>query len=232
MASKILLVAARGDRGDQVRHIQTILQTVGLYRAPVDGIYGEQTTEAVRRFQRGWLVTGIVDAATWEALEQAELDKKAAVEKPPVPHGLIEIERCFGAIEYVEADEGRVQITNGFETERIVSVRYPVVGWIQCHTDIEAIVGEVLADIVRKNLASRIHSFVGYNARHKMHDPQRTLSTHSWGIAFDVNASSNAVGTAGDMHPEIIESFEAFGFQWGGRWAYKDPMHFQYATGY
>ncbi|MCU0972135.1 MAG: M15 family metallopeptidase [Gammaproteobacteria bacterium] len=42
------------------------------------------------------------------------------------------------------------------------------------------------------------------------------------------------MGTAGDMDARLVELFEGFGFLWGGRWAgrSKDPMHFQYCTGY
>ncbi len=59
-------------------------------------------------------------------------------------------------------------------------------------------------------------------------------STHSWGIAFDLNPATNAMGTAGDMDPRLVALLEGYGFLWGGRWAgrSKDPMHFQYCTGY
>jgi hypothetical protein len=42
------------------------------------------------------------------------------------------------------------------------------------------------------------------------------------------------MGTAGDMGPRLVALLEGYGFLWGGRWAgrSKDPMHFQYCTGY
>lgn len=58
------------------------------------------------------------------------------------------------------------------------------------------------------------------------------LSTHSWGIAIDLNVATNRMGTPGDMHPGVVQVFEAHGFVWGGRWRNPDPMHFQYADGY
>lgn len=60
------------------------------------------------------------------------------------------------------------------------------------------------------------------------------LSTHMWGIAFDLNEETNEQGTQGDMAEEIIEAFESQGFYWGGNFSGKsrDPMHFQFADGY
>jgi hypothetical protein len=42
------------------------------------------------------------------------------------------------------------------------------------------------------------------------------------------------MGTVGDTDARLVELFEGFGFLWGGRWPGrgKDPMHFQYCTGY
>ena len=72
----------------------------------------------------------------------------------------------------------------------------------------------------------------GYTWRMKR--GQAKPSTHSWGIAIDLNARTNAMGSAGDMDPALVALFERHGFTWGGRWsgANKDPMHFQYCSGY
>ncbi len=58
-----------GDRGDAVRDVQQRLSAVGV-RATVDGVYGEETTDAVREFQRrrGLRVDGICGPDTWGAL--------------------------------------------------------------------------------------------------------------------------------------------------------------------
>jgi hypothetical protein len=58
------LMVERGDRGDDVKRIQSAL---GL---PADGIFGPQTERAVKRFQRrkGLLVDGVVGPQTRGAL--------------------------------------------------------------------------------------------------------------------------------------------------------------------
>jgi hypothetical protein len=70
-----------------------------------------------------------------------------------------------------------------------------------------------------------------YNFRTKRKNGTE-LSTHSWGIAIDLNPGTNQAGTEGDMHPGIVQAFEACGFQWGGRWRTRDDMHFQLCRGY
>jgi hypothetical protein len=54
------------------------------------------------------------------------------------------------------------------------------------------------------------------------------LSMHAFGLAFDINTSTNQLGTQGDMHPRVVEILERWGFEWGGRWRPRpDPMHFE-----
>ncbi len=58
------------------------------------------------------------------------------------------------------------------------------------------------------------------------------LSTHSWGIAVDLNRRTNRLGKRPTMPSIIVDCFESVGFRWGGRWKRPDGMHFQLATGY
>ena len=59
-----------GSRGDEVRQIQTKLKRWGYYKGNIDGIYGSQTLEAVKYFQRknGLKVDGIAGPATLKAM--------------------------------------------------------------------------------------------------------------------------------------------------------------------
>ncbi len=66
-----------GSSGEKVRQMQEQLNTIaGAYPAlpavDVDGIYGERTQEAVRRFQEifGLPATGIVDYPTWYKIQE------------------------------------------------------------------------------------------------------------------------------------------------------------------
>ena len=59
-----------GSRGDEVRQIQTKLKRWGYYNGNIDGIFGSQTLEAVKYFQRknGLTVDGIAGPATLKAM--------------------------------------------------------------------------------------------------------------------------------------------------------------------
>lgn len=66
---------------------------------------------------------------------------------------------------------------------------------------------------------------------------QTRLSTHTWGIAVDLDPGKNPLGQhwrAGvGMLPEtIIDVFRTHGFVWGGDWSRPDPQHFQLVDGY
>lgn len=59
-----------GSRGDEVRQIQTKLKRWGYYNGNIDGIFGSQTLEAVKYFQRknGLTVDGIAGPKTLAAM--------------------------------------------------------------------------------------------------------------------------------------------------------------------
>lgn len=102
-----------------------------------------------------------------------------------------------------------------------------------CHILLEETFTRVFRRIDEKGLWPEVKEWGGcFNDR-----PTRQggkASTHSWGIAADLNPRENAQGTNGKMHPGIIEIFQDEGFEWGGVWSptSRDPMHFQYAKGY
>ena len=66
------------------------------------------------------------------------------------------------------------------------------------------------------------------------------MSTHSYGIAFDLNAdlggywrwSNRPEGDAGAydnrIPQDVVQVFERRGFIWGGKWHHFDGMHFEY----
>ncbi len=104
---------------------------------------------------------------------------------------------------------------------------------ISCHKLMTGIFAEVFRNIHGAGLQNHVTSFGGCFAFR----PQRTgtkLSTHAWGIAIDLNPQSNMQGTAGNMNVEVIKIFKQAGFAWGGDWQGKtrDPMHFQFCSGY
>jgi hypothetical protein len=71
-------------------------------------------------------------------------------------------------------------------------------------------------------------SFCFRPKRSSSHD----LSVHSFGAAIDIDPGHNAQGSHGDMPAWVVDAFEAAGWTWGGGFSKRDPMHFQFASGY
>ena len=67
---EVFALSKYGSRGEEVRTIQTKLKRWGYYKGNVDGIYGSQTLEAVKYFQRknGLTVDGIAGTNTLRAM--------------------------------------------------------------------------------------------------------------------------------------------------------------------
>jgi LysM repeat protein len=161
---------------------------------------------------------------------------------PARPHGLNVVLAEFGDIYAYLRDDG--SLDPRWETEQLARAPLPfpiALSWdptkhvrsIWCHRKLTAKFQEVFGEIDRRGLAGKVRSFGGcFNFRAKRSGSK--LSTHAWGIAVDLNPETNAMGRDGDMPAGIVAAFKRAGFAWGGDWsgAGKDPMHFQYCTGY
>jgi len=162
---------------------------------------------------------------------------------PPAPSGLAAIVATFGDLaQYPPAGDN--QPNPKWESSFIVSAKLPQpipltfntavsARSLRCHKLVAPLYEAVFADIVAKGLWGSIKT-TGGGYTWRMKRGQAKPSTHTWGIAFDLNDKTNAMGTAGDMDPALVALLEGWGFTWGGRWsgANKDPMHFQYCSGY
>jgi len=158
------------------------------------------------------------------------------------PRGLQQIMETFGDIFRFIRDDGTIDAR--WEKEILVAIDLPFaipLSWnvaqsvqkILCHKKLGSTLSHVFEDIAGRGLGKHIVTFGGcYNFRVKRKSEK--LSTHSWGIAIDLNPETNQQGKSGDMHSAIVDIFKQYGFTWGGDWPgrSKDPMHFQFCTGY
>jgi hypothetical protein len=159
------------------------------------------------------------------------------------PNGLDQILATFGDINTYIRDDGTIKPQ--WETDFLVRATLPfpiaysgnpaqMVTRIYCHRRLREIFPSVFAEIQKQGLAAEIRRYGGcYNFRSKRTSGK--FSTHCWGIAVDLDPQSNLQGGgSGSMHPGVVQIFRQSGFKWGGDWTGKgkDPMHFQYCTGY
>jgi hypothetical protein len=101
---------------------------------------------------------------------------------------------------------------------------------MSCHRRPTGIFSSVIGSILKRGLQERINSLGGFSSP----GTGSKLSAYSWGIAIGLNPESNPQGSAGNMDAGLVEIFRRAGFEWGGDWQGKtrDPMHFQFCTGY
>jgi len=237
-----------GDHGEAVRELQQQLLTLGytLGRAGADGRFGPATAAAVQAFQQahGLTADGVVGPMTEAALATA----LAPVPPAPlplsltVPNGLAEIRATFGDIQLVAGPDSSapcyLRVLGDWAASSLAFAHpegIPSLSRIYCHRKLVAVIEAAFADIAGAGLAAAVHSFDGcFCPRYKRRTQKQLPSVHCWGIALDLNAATNRQGTKGDMSPQVVAVFRRHGFKWGGDWAgrYRDPMHFQYCTGY
>lgn len=156
------------------------------------------------------------------------------------PHGFEQMIEVFGDIRgYIRSDG---TLNASWERDMLVPVAIPFklpLSWapdtsvskVRCHKLIAGVVGELFYEALP--FSKLFKSYGGCFAYRPMRRGGK-LSTHAWGIAFDLNVRTNQPGTKGDMPIEIVDLFRRYGFKWGGDWSGKnrDPMHFQFVTGY
>jgi hypothetical protein len=133
---------------------------------------------------------------------------------------------------YTSLADGRITIHGDWVARNITRVQLPGMAATSCHRvmipQLLAAVDELIAAGVYDHLDPS--QFAGcFVARHIDWNPSRPLSMHAWGLAIDFNTRENPLGATPQMDPRVVEVFERWGFEWGGRWSRPDGMHFELA---
>src|SRR5262249_23600906 len=88
-------------------------------------------------------------------------------------------------------------------------------------------------DIRVAGLENQAKNYSGIYARRSIRGSESHPSTHSWGIAIDLEAEQYPLGRSRRLANEVVRIFREAGFFYGGDFlSRKDPMHFQLCKGY
>ncbi|MDQ1395132.1 MAG: hypothetical protein QOG64_391 [Acidimicrobiaceae bacterium] len=137
--------------------------------------------------------------------------------------------KAFGVLPYQQFPDGTVVPDPAWVTANIVRAKVPILGTVMCHRLMIPQLGGALHDIEQAGLADRIHAdqYQGCYVP-KLIEDSTSISMHTWGLAVDLNVPTNQRGTRGDMDPQVVAIFKAWGFRWGGDFhTVPDPMHFE-----
>ena len=138
------------------------------------------------------------------------------------------VAQAVGTFNYSVLGGGRIAPDPAWVASHIVTEPVPILGDVTCNKAVFPQLRAALDEIVARGLADEIHpqQYAGcYNPRFIA--GTTSLSNHSFGLALDLNTPGNQRGTVGDMDRSVVSVFEHWGFTWGGRWQYTDPMHFE-----
>ena len=148
----------------------------------------------------------------------------------PTPVGLDEIIETFGNLD-----------TPNFEARYIepFTLPYPLnyegikVTRARCHHLIIENFEKAFEAIKSSGLEEQVKNYSGiYNVR-SIRGQTAHPSTHSWGIAIDLEADKYPLGSTQRFNEAIVKIFQDAGFFYGGDFvSRKDPMHFQLCKAY
>lgn len=146
------------------------------------------------------------------------------------PVGLDEIIKTFGRL-----DDPKFEIKNivTFDLPYPLLYEGAKVTRARCHRLIVDNFKKAFQDIKAAGLQDKVKHFSGIYARRSIRGFGSHPSTHSWGIAIDLEAEKYPLGSKKRFPDNIVQIFHAAGFFYGGDFkARKDPMHFQFAEKY
>lgn len=169
---------------------------------------------------------------------------------PPKPNfktpTAAERNKMFGTFNYQNKGDGTIRILGGWESQNIVRVSIPQLigveaapktGIVTFHKKGAEQLQGFFQAVEDENLQHLILSWAGSFYPRFIRGSRTTLSNHSWGTAFDINAAWNGlgkqpapVGAKGSLL-KLVPIANDFGFFWGGHYNSRlDGMHFELAV--
>lgn len=166
------------------------------------------------------------------AIKSADVDLSSY--KPPVARTLEAAQERYGVIQDGKWSNERkfmavVPVPESIQPHFINTVTGMPTRNVYINSDVASALVKAFDLIVARQLQSKLQSFDGcLNVRTIR--GSRTLSTHSYGLAIDINAKGNDLGQTPAIDPELVKCFTDAGWTWGGTFRRVDGMHFQIAA--
>ncbi len=158
------------------------------------------------------------------------------VDRRDTPLPTILVKERFGEFSFRPGDGDLIDIEQAWVDRNIVTVTLPILGEFQCHRAMVPYLRSAIAEVESQRIGWLIDSAdfqrAGgcFNARlMRGSDSGYSLSRHAWGIAVDINPSTNAYGDPVLLPERIGNVLRSWGFVWGAGWMVPDGMHFEWA---
>jgi hypothetical protein len=156
---------------------------------------------------------------------------------PDATLGLGATKKLVGEFAYKVSPSGKITVADSWIRANI-SPRTPFDGVgvkAACHRVVRVAIQGALKEVEREGLAHLIdtdntNAYGGcfYPRYNRLAGALGYLSRHSWGMAVDMNTTTNVQGGVPYMDCRIVRIFRKWGFAWGGNFTPSDGMHFEY----
>ena len=151
--------------------------------------------------------------------------------------GTSTIKKLLGEFAYRPTGGSGIQIETAWLYRNIsFSHRFTSIGLRNnCHKAVVGAIQSALNEIKAAGLAQKINlqnsnRYGGcYVARYnRLASKFGTPSRHAYGMALDINTTTNAQGAIPQLDCRVVRIFRKWGFAWGGNFWPTDGMHFEY----
>jgi hypothetical protein len=146
------------------------------------------------------------------------------------------VKQRFGEFSFRPTGGDDIEIDPEWEEANIVTVDVPPLGLFECHRLVVPYVRSAIEDLRSSGLIGEIDpndfQLAGgcFNSRLiRGGDKGFALSRHSWGIAIDINPSTNRYEGEVSLSDGFGQTFRDWGFSWGAGWLRPDGMHFEWS---
>lgn len=146
------------------------------------------------------------------------------------------VKQRFGEFSFRPLAGDDIEIDPSWVEANIVTVNVPPLGVFECHRLVVPYIRSAMADLHSSSLVDLINpddfQLAGgcFNSRLiRGGDKGFALSRHAWGIAIDINPSTNGFGETVSLPTEFGQTFRNWGFAWGAGWLRPDGMHFEWS---
>lgn len=145
------------------------------------------------------------------------------------------IKERFGEFSYRVGTGDSIEIDPAWLSEHLVWADIDPIGRFRCHVEVVPYLRAAFAELASRVMLDAL-DVADFRRAGGCFNPRllrganagTSVSRHAWGIAIDLNPSSNRYGGPVSIPAEVGEVFRSWGFAWGAGWTVPDGMHFEW----
>lgn len=145
------------------------------------------------------------------------------------------VKERFGEFSYRPGPGDAIEIDPAWLAEHVVWADVEPLGRFRCHAAVVPYLRAAFAELAARGMLDEIDA-ADFRRAGGCFNPRlqrganagTSVSRHAWGIAIDLDPSTNRYGGPVSIPSEVGEVFRSWGFAWGAGWTVPDGMHFEW----